>query len=69
MNLNSAMRLTYLLAWVFTAVAVIYRALEVMSVTAVRVLPVTSRGVLFFGGFLFLATIATAEYMRAQGKA
>lgn len=65
MNLNLVMRLTYLLAWAFAAFAVIYRLLEIVGLSALRVLPVTSRGVLFFSGFLFIATIATAAYAKA----
>lgn len=69
MNLNSVMRLSYLLAWVFAAIAVIYRALEMFHVVPNNVLQVSSRGVMFLSGILFLATIATAAYAQAAGSA
>ena len=59
MNLNSIMRYTYLLGWLFAALAVAYRGLELMSLIR---LPITSRGVFLFSCFLFLACIATAAY-------
>ncbi len=65
MNLNSAMRVTYALAWVFAALALIQRALEYVMLLHVN-LPATSRGMLFFSAFLFLATMATAAYAQAQ---
>jgi len=69
MNLNFVMRYTYLLAWAAFVIAIIYRALQMLSMAWAEKLPVTSRGVLFLSGFLFLATIATAAYSKAQGSA
>lgn len=66
MNLKSVMRLTYFFAWVFAALALIYRALAYAGVLYVR-LPASSRGVLFFSVFLFIATIATGVYAQAHG--
>ena len=69
MNLNSIMRYTYVLGWLFAALALVYRALQWAGVSRLG-LPVTSRGVLFFSGFLFVACIATAAYEQAtRGKA
>lgn len=66
MNLKSVMRLTYLFAWVFAILALIYRALAFAGVIYVD-LPATSRGVLFFSAFLFMASIATGVYAQAHG--
>ena len=72
MNLNSIMRYTYVLGWLFAALALVYRGLQCIMGASRMGLPVTSRGVLFFSGFLFLACIATAAYEQAtragQGK-
>ena len=65
--MNSVMRWSYLLAWVFAALAVGARGLETIGVHALSSMPVTSRGLLFFSGFLFLATIATGTYAQASG--
>ncbi len=67
--MNTIMRLSYMLAWVFAALAVIYRGLEIVAASAVQRLPLSSRHVLFFSGFLFVATIATAAYAQATGSA
>jgi hypothetical protein len=68
MNLNFVLRYTYLLAWAAFVIAIIYRALQILGLGWAEKLPVTSRGVLFLSGFLFVATIATAAYSRAQGS-
>jgi hypothetical protein len=59
MNLNLIMRYTYSLAWALAALAIIYRALLYLRLPLN--LPVSSRGVFFASGFLFLACIATKE--------
>ena len=69
MNLSSVMRLSYLLAWVFAAIAIIYRLAELFHVVAKDILGISSRGVMFGSGLLFLATIATAAYAQAAGSA
>src|SRR6516225_5852996 len=56
MNLSSVMRLSYLLAWVFAAIAIIYRLAELFHVVAKDILGISSRGVMFGSGLLFLAT-------------
>lgn len=67
MNLNSIMRLSYVLGWVFAAVAVVYRGIEMAGAFANRTMPVSSRGVLFFAGFLFIASIASSSLAQAEG--
>ncbi len=69
MSLNFVMRYTYLFAWVFAVLAIIYRGLQMFGIAWAERLPVTSRGVLIFSGFLFIATMATAAYAKAQGSA
>ena len=66
MSLNLVMRVTYLLGWASAIVALLYRALQILGIEAVKHLPLGSRGILFFGGFMFVATIATAAYAQAQ---
>jgi len=63
----STMRLSYILGWIFAAIAVLDKALVALGVQAVDRMPVSPRGILFFAGFLFLATIASAAYEQAQG--
>ncbi len=67
MNLNSIMRSTYMLGWIFAVLALVYRALQMAGVVQ-SLAGATSRGVLFFSGFLFLVTIATAAYAQASGE-
>jgi hypothetical protein len=66
MNLKFVMRMTYLFAWVFAILALIYRGLAYAGVIYVT-LPASSRGVLFFSAFLFMATIATGVYAQVYG--
>lgn len=61
MNRNLIMRSTYSLAWVLAMLAVVYRAIQFLRVP-IGSLPVSSRGLLFASGFLFLAGIATNAY-------
>ena len=68
MNLNSVMRFTYLLAWASAIIAILYRGLQILGMKWIERVPVTSRGVLFFSAFLFLATLATAAYTQAQAS-
>ena len=65
--MSSMVRLSYLLGWLFAAVAVIYKGLEIAGVHALDRMPISARGVLFFACFLFLATVASAAYEQAQG--
>lgn len=65
MNLISIMRLSYVLGWVFAAIAVIWRGLEIAGITVLSNLRLTSRGVLIFAAFLFVASIASATYAQA----
>lgn len=65
MDLKLVIRYTYLLGWAFGAVAVIFRLLEKLGVQVVQAVPLTSRGVLFFAGFLFVACIASCLYAQA----
>ena len=66
MNLYSVARLTYVLAWIFAALSIIYRAVLFTDKIYHPLLPASSRGVLFFAAFLFLASIATAQYAQLQ---
>ncbi len=68
MNLTGIMRISYLLGWVFAVLAVVYRGLQMLGIQALNRVGVTSRGVLFFSGFLFLVTVATAAYAQTQGS-
>jgi preprotein translocase subunit SecG len=69
MNLSSIVRYTYVLGWLFAALSLVYRALQWTMGESRMGLPVSSRGVLFFSCFLFLACIATAAYEQvARGK-
>lgn len=71
MKLHSAMRYTYLLGWLFGALAILYRVVEWLFPGMIQHIPVTSRGMLFFSGFLFMCTIATgiyAQVMRTEEK-
>jgi len=65
MRFHSIMRYTYSLGWSFGILAVIARAFERLFPDLLK-LPVTARGMLFFGGFLFLCTIATGIYMQVM---
>ena len=66
--MSSVMRLSYVLGWLFAAVAVVSKALEAVGVQAVQKLPASPRGILFFAGFLFLATVASAACEQAQSS-
>jgi len=71
MKLHSTMRYTYSLGWLFGALAILYRIVERLFPGLIQHVPVTSRGMLFFGGFLFVCTIATGIYcqvMRTEEK-
>ncbi len=68
MNLNSVIRLTYLLGWASAVIAIIYRGLQMTSIAFVRNLPVTSRGFIFFSGLMFRATVATVMYAQSQNS-
>lgn len=67
--MNSVLRLSYGLGWIFAALSLVCRGLQVMGVHAVDKLPASPRGILFFACFLFLAAIATAVYGQSQGSA
>ncbi len=67
--MTSVMRLSYVLGWLFAALAVLCKALDAIGVQAVQKVPIAPRGILFFAGFLFLATVASAAYEQAQGSA
>ncbi len=66
--MNSVLRLTYALGWVFAALSLICRGLQVLGVEAVNKLPASPRGILFFACFLFLAAIASAAYGQVQAS-
>ncbi len=61
----STMRYTYVLGWVFGALAILDRIFERFLPGLIQNLPVTSRGMLFFSGLLFVCTIATGIYAQA----
>jgi hypothetical protein len=65
--MNSIMRSTYWLGWIFGLLAIIYRGLQSLGMRQLESLPVTSRGTLLFSCFLFLVCIATGIYDR-QGR-
>jgi hypothetical protein len=65
MNLHLVMRWSYLLAWLFGALAVVLRVVERIRGTALSSLPASTRGMLMFAGFLFVASMATAAYEQA----
>ena len=64
--MSGMIRISYVLGWVFAAVAVLCKGLDAAGVAVLSKLPVSPRGVLFFAGFLFLATIASAAYEQSQ---
>lgn len=62
MKFRSLMRYTYSLGWFFGVLAILYRIVERIFPNMLVRIPVTSRGMLFFSGFLFVCTIATGVY-------
>ncbi|MGH9521395.1 MAG: hypothetical protein ACRD3E_02550 [Terriglobales bacterium] len=66
MNLYSVARLTYVSAWIFAAISLLYRAVLFTGRIYRPLFPASSRGVLFFAAFLFLASIATSQYAQLQ---
>lgn len=58
--MNSAGRVSYVLGWVFVAITVVMKGLEMANVQAVYKVPTSPWGMLFFACALFLATIASA---------
>ncbi len=65
MRILSTMRYTYVLGWVFGALAIVYRVVERFLPGTIQSVPMTSRGMLFFSGLLFVCTIATGIYAQA----
>jgi len=64
MKLNSLMRYTYSFGWACSVMAVLYRFVERVFPGSIQHMPVTARGMLFFGGLLFVSTIATGIYIQ-----
>ncbi len=58
MDLTGIMRISFVLGWVFAALAIVYRGLQMFGIQALNRIGVNSGGVLFFSCFLFLVTVA-----------